>query len=60
MEGRRKMLGEVVHSFHSSQNKIRLLKSKNVTLTGHSGKIHKSAAAQEILFGKSSTWENKV
>ena len=47
------MLGEVIHSFHSSQNKIRLIKSKNVTLTGHSEKIHKSTAAQEILFGKS-------
>ena len=54
MEGRRKMLSEVSHSFHCSQNNIRLIKSKNVSLTGHSRKIYKSTAAHEILFGKSS------
>ena len=53
MEGRRIMLSEVIQRFHSSQNNIRLIKSKNVSLTGHSGKVHKSTAAHEILFGKS-------
>lgn len=53
MEGRRKMLSEVVHCLHSSQNNIRLIKSKNMSLTGHSGKIHKCTATHEILFGKS-------
>jgi hypothetical protein len=41
MEGRRIMLSEVTQS------------SKNVSLTGHSGKINKSRAAHEMLFGKS-------
>jgi len=53
LEGQRKVLCEVIHSFHSSQNNIRLINSKNVSLTRHSGKIHKSTAAHEILFGKS-------
>jgi hypothetical protein len=55
MEGRRKVLSEVIHSFHWSQ----LIKSKNVSLTGHSGKIHKSTAAHEILFGKSNYFEDQ-
>jgi hypothetical protein len=59
MEGRRKMLREVIHSFHSSQNKIQLIKSYKLTLTGHSGKIHKSTAAQETLFGKSKHLEDQ-
>lgn len=53
MEGWRKLLNEVIHNFQFSQNNIQLIKSKNVSLTGHSGKIRKGAAAQEILFGKS-------
>jgi len=35
MEGERKMLSEVIHSFHSSQNDIRFVKWKNVSLTRH-------------------------
>jgi len=53
MEGCRKMLSELIHYFHPSQNNIRLIKSKNVSLTRHSGKIHKSTEAHEILSGKS-------
>jgi len=47
------MLSEVIQCFHFSQNNIRLIKSKNVNFTRHSGKIHKCTAAYDILFGKS-------